>query len=251
MKKLLSFMICFCFVLASAFTFVACGNEKVSIDDTMDRIEETSAPAGSFMTLLSSQQWNEQQEPIVEATSSYMRMLSGINTFLTMLDLFNDGEYSNDLHDMGVITKDGNTYTFTDGEDITKVVVKSGKDTLTLTVDETSTLKYTLAKNYLRIDASETSEGETFQAWAELKVNKNNHYYQLVMKEDETYNVINFKYNFTLTEVGDAEYATINSFSTIAKTGETTEPSSIKGLKDYETYATGEGAVTYTSPTVQ
>ena len=249
MKKFFSFMICFCFVLATAFTFVACGNEKVSIDDASDAVEEVQEETTAFSTVLfqeaNSSSRTSNEKNIMAALNGGLGTLASMASEVITLDMFNDGEYH--AEDGEVITKKGNTYTITYGEHVSKIVAKSEKDSLTLTIDETSSIKYSLSKNYLRIDVNYVEEDYTLKAFAELKEVGNTHYYQLVQIEEETYNVINFKYNFTETENGDEDVVNINSFSIVAENGVTTEPSSIKGLKDYANYATGEGAVTYTA----
>ena len=251
MKKLFSFMICFCFVLASAFTFVACGNEKVSVDDASDEVEEVQVETFAFTTLLrqeaDSQSRSPQERGIITAVRGGLNGLTSFASYIVLLDTFNDGKYNAEEYEMGEITKKGNTYTVTDDGDVTKIVVKSDKNSLTLTINETNIIKYTLAKNYLKIEVDYTYGTSTTKAYAEIKEVGNNHYYQLVQIEEETYNVVNFKYNFTEVEVGEVETATINSFSIVVKDGETTKPTSIKDLKNYDAYATGEGAITYTA----
>lgn len=254
MKKFFSSIICFCLLLVSAFTFAACGNEKVSIDDASDSIEEVQSETTAFSMLLSDEADSDvrsaQEKGIIRAVGQGINTVSTMVSALVMLDMFNDGEY--DPADFGGVTisKKGSTYTLTiDGNPITYKVT-SDKNSITLSSDSDS-LKVTLAKNYIRIDATNTYGQTTSNAYAELKEVGNNHYYQLVSVKEDSYDVVYAKYNFTTTETNDVETSTINSFSILAKESVATKPASIKNVKDFSAFAAGEGSVSYTATPAQ
>ena len=252
MKKLFSSIICFCLLIVSAFTFAACSSEKVSIDDAADRVEEVQVAQTSFLSVLTEESVSDSRTPqeqgIMGATAEGFEMLAFLAYEVVLLDEFDDGKYVPEENDNCVITKKGNTYTLAYNEDdITKVVVTSNKDSITLTADETNVLKFTLAKNYLRIDVKMVEGEDVMTNYAEIKTVGNNHYCQLVSVQEESYNVLYAKYNFTETEVDDVETVTINSFAVAAKEGETTEPTSLKNVKDFTNFITGEGVITYTA----
>ena len=93
MKKFFSFMICFCFVLASAFTFVACGNEKVSVDDASDAVEEVQEETTAFSTILAqeanSSSRTPQEKGIMSALNGGLDTLTSVAGEIVILDMFN------------------------------------------------------------------------------------------------------------------------------------------------------------------